>query len=383
MARSAGVRRRGAGWQARVQVGGRDLSATFETFAEAVSWRSEQLARRSRSRAVNAHRQTFDELWEQVYEAKLTRWRHNTAVRNESIYRNYVQPWFGTAPIDKITRTDAAAWVQDMVATGLAPSTIHRVVEVASGCVQWACDIELVDKNPFHRLGLPTVEDGERRFLTAGEAHSIEMAMDPWWALVVPFAFDTGLRISELAGLTVRDIEFNSPSWVVHVRRIVTDTRGHARIGLPKTRAGVRSVPTITRPVAERLAAHIEERRLAPTDSLFAGSHGGVMRPTNWRARVFRPAVADAGLGSDVTPHSLRHGAVARWIAAGQSDPYVLSRWLGHSTPTIVYRTYAHLLPQDTTAITEKMEAEAGRAMLAATDVAPVVPIEVRRSLGR
>jgi hypothetical protein len=83
------------------------------------------LARRNRSRAVNAHRKTFDELWQQVFEAKLARWRHNTAVRNESIYRNYIQPWFGAEPIDKIARGDAAAWVQDMVDTGLAPSTIH------------------------------------------------------------------------------------------------------------------------------------------------------------------------------------------------------------------------------------------------------------------
>jgi len=362
VSRSTGVRRHGGGWQARIRVGGQNLSATFETFTEAVSWRGEQLACRNRSRAVNAHRQTFDELWQKVYEAKSARWRHNTAVRNESIYRNYVQPWFGATPIDKITRKDAGAWVQDLVDTGLAPSTIHRMVEVASGAMQWACDIELVDKNPFHRLALPTVEDGERRFLTAGEVHSIEAAMNPWWALVVPFAFDTGLRIGELAGLTVRDIEFNSPSWVVQVGRIVTETNGHARIGPPKTRAGVRTVPTITRPVAERLGAHIAERKLARTDSLFAGPHGGVMRPVNWRARVFRPAMKQAGLGPDVTPHSLRHGAVARWIAAGQSDPYVLSRWLGHSTPTIVYRTYAHLLPQDATAITEKMEAEAGRA---------------------
>jgi len=85
------------------------------------------------------------------------------------------------------------------------------------------------------------------------------------------------------------------------------------------------------------------------------------MRPTNWRARVFRPAVRAAGLAG-ITPHSLRHGAVARWIAAGQVDPYALARWLGHSSPTLVYRTYAHLLPQGADAITQRMEAEAARA---------------------
>ncbi len=373
MARSPGIRRHGPGWQARVTVNGEHLSGTFETFSDAAAWRGEQIARRIRSRTVNAHKQTFDELWDRV--SSDSPLRHNTAVRNESAYRNYVQPWFGDVPIHKITRTHAIDWVQAMVETGLAPSTVVRVVAVAAGCIQRAVDREMVDRNPFRRLPLPRVEDNERRFITAEEAHRIEAAMDQWWALVVPFALDTGLRIGELAGLEVRDIEFNSPSWVVHVRRIVSDVQGHARIGLPKTRAGIRAVPTLTRPVAERLAVHISERGLCPDDKLFTGPNGGIMRPTNWRSRVFRPAVASAGLGPEVTPHSLRHGAVARWIAAGQSDPYVLSRWLGHSTPVIVYRTYAHLLPQDTTAITERMEAEALAVRGSERPVSPVVDI--------
>jgi len=203
--------------------------------------------------------------------------------RNESAYRSHIQPKFGSVPIHKITRSDASAWVGEMVDLGLAPATVSRVVAVAAGCLQRAVDDELLDRNPFRRLGLPRVEQSERRFITAEEADRLQAAMDPWWSLVVPFTFDTGLRISELAGLVARDIEFNSPSWVVHVRRIVTDVGGSVRVGPPKTRAGVRAVPTITRPVAERLTAHIAERRLGPEDSLFAGPHGGAMRPTHPR----------------------------------------------------------------------------------------------------
>lgn len=373
MPRSQGVRKHRDGWEARVQIDGHRQSVMFDTHADAVAWRAEQESKRGRSRPLNASRLTLDEFWDQVGISR--RLRPNTVVRNLAIYRIYIQPWFGSDPLDRITRSDASAWVQDMVNLGLAPATINRVVVVAAACLQHAVDDEILDRNPFRRLGLPRIENVESRFVTANEAGAIEAAMDPRWALVVPFAFDTGLRISELAGLVTRDIEFNSPSWMVHVRRIVTDVGGKAQVGPPKSKAGLRVVPTITRPVADRLADHIAERGLGPTDSLFAGPHGGGMRPTNWRARVFRPAVAGAGLGPEVTPHSLRHGAVARWIAAGQSDPYVLSRWLGHSTPVIVYRTYAHLLPQDTTAITERMEAEAERAKESTHDVPVVVPI--------
>lgn len=358
MARTPGVRRRGDRWQVRVQVNGRALSKSFPTYTAAAKWRSAQVAESSRAAADAV--MPLDEWWER--HRSESHLRPSTVARNLSAYQTYIGPAFGKVPIDQLARSDATAWVQELVDLGLAPSTIARVVEVASGCLQRAVDHELIARNPFHRLGLPKVENHERRFLTAAEVRRIEAEMDPWWSIVVPFAFDTGLRISELAGLYGRDIEFSNPAWVVHVRRIVTDTDGKVRTGPPKTRAGVRSVPTLTRPVAERLAAHIAEREIRPTEPLFASRRGGVMRPTNWRARVFTPAVRSAGLGADVTPHSIRHGAVARWIAAGQSDPYVLSRWLGHSTPMLVYRTYAHLLPQDVTAITDRMTADASVA---------------------
>jgi hypothetical protein len=69
--------------------------------------------------------------------------------------------------------------------------------------------------------------------------------------------------------------------------------------------AGDRVAPTITDALAERLAAHIDERGLVLTDWLFADPHGGPMSPDNWRARVWRPAVERAGLAGP-KPASLR-----------------------------------------------------------------------------
>jgi len=42
------------------------------------------------------------------------------------------------------------------------------------------------------------------------------------------------------------------------------------------------------------------------------------MRPSLFRARVWRPAVKRARLSAPLpTPHALRHAAVSHWIAAG------------------------------------------------------------------
>jgi hypothetical protein len=49
---------------------------------------------------------------------------------------------------------------------------------------------------------------------------------------------------------------------------------------------------------------------------VFTADKGGVLRPSNFRVKVWLPAVRAAGL-APLRPHDLRHTAVALWIAAG------------------------------------------------------------------
>jgi integrase len=231
-------------------------------------------------------------------------------------------------------------------------------------CVEAAVKDDIIPRNPFRSLDLPELIEDESRFLLPGEALEVEDEMDSWWRIVVPFGLDTGLRLSELCGLQVQDIDLFRRS--VHVRQIVTEPRGRLQVGPPKTKAGIRVVPTLTLETVERLAVLIAERRLGPDDHLFAGRRGGVMRPNNWRKRIWGPAVIEAGLHDPLpTPHALRHGAVAIWIAAGEADEYKLARWLGHRNPATVHKMYGHLIPQDATPTTDRMSemrADARRA---------------------
>jgi integrase len=107
------------------------------------------------------------------------------------------------------------------------------------------------------------------------------------------------------------------------------------------------------------------------------------MRPNNWRRRVWTPAVVKGGLEDPLpTPHSLRHGGVAIWIAAGEIDAYKLARWLGHRNPGTVHQMYGHLLPQDATPTTNRMSemrADARRARLSRRSR---VDLDVRRRTG-
>jgi site-specific recombinase XerD len=66
--------------------------------------------------------------------------------------------------------------------------------------------------------------------------------------------------------------------------------------------------------------------------------------PRDWfRQRVWKPALASAGLGFHVRVHDLRH-AHASWLLAGGADLQVVKERLGHASITTTEQ-YLHTLP--------------------------------------
>jgi integrase len=118
-------------------------------------------------------------------------------------------------------------------------------------------------------------------------------------------------------------------------------------VGPPKTRSGKRIVP-LPRFVVDELIAHVAG--LGPGDLVFQAPEGGPLRASLFRRRIFTPAVGAAGLGG-LTPHGLRHTAVALWIAAGASPLEVATR-AGHTSVVTVLNVYGHLLPRTEDTVT-------------------------------
>ena len=69
-------------------------------------------------------------------------------------------------------------------------------------------------------------------------------------------------------------------------------------------------------------------------DLVFTDLRGGVLRNSNWRARVFEPAVAKCRKTDEsfpsITPHDLRHTAASLAISAG-ANVKAVQRMLGHA----------------------------------------------------
>ena len=96
----------------------------------------------------------------------------------------------------------------------------------------------------------------------------------------------------------------------------------------------------------DAVAAYRAERRANGKDSprtprAVAGD--GHLSNDWFRTTIWNPALAAAGLGFRVTPHSLRH-AHASWLLAGGADILVVKERLGHGSITTTEK-YLHTLP--------------------------------------
>ena len=130
-------------------------------------------------------------------------------------------------------------------------------------------------------------------------------------------AVQTGLRVSELAGLCCGDV--------------VLDTGAHVRC-LGKGRKE-RATPLTARTV-DALRAWLAERGGAPEDPLFPTRTGRRISRYGVAAIVHRHvATAEAACAllatKTVTPHVLRHTCAMRLLHAGV-DTTVIALWLGH-----------------------------------------------------
>jgi len=96
-------------------------------------------------------------------------------------------------------------------------------------------------------------------------------------------------------------------------------------------------------------------RYASPEGWRFPSPDGGPLRPNNFRKRVFHPAVRNAGLAA-LRVHDLRHTCAALLVAQGAHALEIADR-LGHASPVVTMRVYAHILPRLEQRLTSGLEA--------------------------
>lgn len=283
--------------------------------------------------------------------------RPSTAARTTHTLAHQILPAFGHMRIDAVTHPDVQAWVTNLGAEGYAPATTRKAWQTLSKLFGTAITHGLVRANPCTGVTLPEVPHHDARFLDPDQVHALADVMDDRYRAVVYLGAVAGLRAGELFGLCWRDVDVAAGH--VDVRQSVKEYDGGFSVGAPKTKRSRRRVP-MPSVLANEMAAH-RRRVVAAGGDVTADAHvftapdGGMMRPGNFRNRMWRHATAAVGLDGLVI-HELRHTAVALWIAAGATPNEVAAR-AGHTSVSVVLDRYGHLFPANSQRVNDAIDA--------------------------
>ena len=346
--------------EAHSAVEGKRVRKTFRNLAEAKAWRAEaQVALRHGTMSASAA-PTLRE----AAEAWLIG-AENGAVRNRSgdpykpsVIRGYEQalrlrvlPQLGAARLTDIRRADLQAFVDRLLAAGHEPSTIRNTLLPVRVIFRRALTRGEVAVNPTIGLELPAVRGRRDRIASPGEAAALLSALETDRALWAT-AMYAGLRLGELMALEWQHIDLERD--LIHVRWSY-DAKADLRV-LPKSRAGVRTVP-----LASVLRSHLAAHRLASgrRDGLVFGRSAD--RPFSPWSVSSRAARRWHRLGQrPIGLHECRHTCASFLIAAGVNAK-ALSVYMGHSSVTITFDRYGHLMPGNEAEAVGLLDAYLGR----------------------
>jgi len=264
--------------------------------------------------------------------------RATTAARDWTVLRKHFLPALGQRRLDSITVLDVQHLVSEMKKHGLQPATVRTNFGVLKAVFSAAVQADLIPRSPctgVRGVKSPSATRKQRKCLTAEQVAALAGAMPVDYRPMI-YAGVLGLRWSEVAGLRVRHIDFLRRRMVVS--ETISEVDGRLQPADVKTESSRRelAVPSI---LLDMLAEHLAAMgRNNPDDYVFQAKSGGPVRYTNFRSRVWAPAIRATGLDG-VTFHSLRHSAGGLMRQANVHTQLIQQR-LGHAssrTTTDIY----------------------------------------------
>ena len=92
---------------------------------------------------------------------------------------------------------------------------------------------------------------------------------------------------------------------------------------------------------------------------VFTNTRGGALRGTNYRRRLFEPAVQKCQESDEtfprITPHDLRHTAASLAVSAG-ANVKAVQRMLGHAKASMTLDVYADLFDDDLDVVADRLD---------------------------
>jgi integrase len=321
------------------------IAKKFSREAEAKSWRADMLSAYSKGALRVPKPTTIKQAWEAWYRGAKDgtirnrsgdRFKPSAIRAYEGGMRREILPELGTVRLAELRRSDLQEFANGLLARGLSPSAVQVTLLPVRAIVRHALSIDELVANPCSDLQLPAVRGRRERYASPEEAESLIAAVPVEDRAIWATAMYGGLRLGELRGLRVEDVDV--AAGVIRVERGWDPAEGEIKL---KSHAGRRKVP-IAAVLRDYLAEDLARSGRQGSELIFGRTPELPFVANRLQARADE-AWREAGL-ERLTPHACRHTFASLMIAAGVNAK-TLSVFMGHANISITLDRYGHLMP--------------------------------------
>ena len=285
--------------------------------------------------------------------------RYNTLMSYDFVLNILKDEDFCFRKVNTIKPSDAKIWVLKLRADGRRYSTIQTIRGVVKPAFNMAVDEDIIRKNPFDFTLTSVIPDDteERRPLTVEEEEKLlafiqaDKCRSRYYDVVV-ILLGTGLRISELCGLTISDVDFKNRRLRVE-RQLVRTKHCEYYTEKPKTASGTRYIPLTNEKVYQAFRRVVQNRKKPKFEMIVDGVTGFFFLDQEDKPKVaghFQHAlkrIVDKynktyGEHLVVTPHVFRHTFCTRMAQAGMPVKE-LQYLMGNADVGTTLSIYAHM----------------------------------------
>ena len=197
--------------------------------------------------------------------------------------------------------------------------SIRRKISSLKGFYKYLCRLGKVDDNPFSYVTLPKKEKKLPQYLNYNEMIEIFDVIDTSTILglrnrlIMELLYATGIRVSELVGIKINDIDINN-------RSIVVTGKGD------KTR--IVFFNEITKKILKKYIS--ESNDIRKSDYLIINQHGNGITTRGIRL-IMNKVIDETSIIKHVHPHIIRHTFATHLLNNG-CDLLTVQELLGHAS---------------------------------------------------
>ncbi|HSS09500.1 MAG TPA: site-specific tyrosine recombinase XerD [Acidimicrobiales bacterium] len=231
--------------------------------------------------------------------------------------------------LGEVEERDVAAYVAHLRTAGRAPATVARALVAVRSFHRFLVDEGHTEADPTGDVGSPKVPQGLPKALTEDEVAVLlgavlgEDATGRRDRAILELLYGTGIRISELVGLSLGDLALDEGMVRVF-------GKGAKERLVPLGRYARSAIGDWLTATGRGAMAPVRWARRGDAEALFLNARGGrLSRQGAWG--IVRRYADKVGLGDRLTPHVLRHSCATHMLDHG-ADIRVVQELLGHAS---------------------------------------------------